>query len=128
MEFKGTQGKWRKSVNRNGDMEISGKGFDLLAIVNLYPEGYWEKHIKNKETVSPEPDIQKNYRYQCLYNALLISKAPEMLEMLGKHIVLLRMILKHVSTTEDFKLKEYKELIKEKIKETEQLIKEATEL
>ncbi len=56
------------------------------------------------------------------------EKAPEMLEMLGKHIVLLRMILKHVSTTEDFKLKEYKELIKEKIKEIEQLIKEVTEI
>ena len=120
-EFKGTKGKWKKTVNRNGDMEISGKGFDLLAIVNLYPEGYWEKHIKNKITVSPEPDIQKKYRDQCIYNALLISKAPELLMNIQMHIDSLDL------TNIEF-YEKYGFNVSELMPRSRKLIKETTEL
>lgn len=85
MEFKGTKGKWRRSQNKTGDIEISGAGFDKLAIVNFYPEGFREKYINGKITGSPAPD-STTFRTECLYNALLISKAPEMLEILKKTI------------------------------------------
>lgn len=100
MEFKGTKGKW-----------ITEK-FDL--------EGY-EKSIlivsknDNKQIAEVNFEYLRNDDY--VYNALLISKAPEMLEMLQK-IVLMTEICN--GTFEDFR-ERYNTEIK-------QLIKEATEL
>jgi hypothetical protein len=80
--FKGTKGKWSKQQVGNGDIEISANSFRNLATVNFYPAGFREKYINNKLTGSPSPDSSE-YRIECLYNALLITKAPEILEMLS---------------------------------------------
>ena len=65
MEFKGTKGKWRKFQLPNGNMKLTCDDWRDFAEVEF-------KHWQNTE----------ERRKQCLYNALLISKAPEMLELL----------------------------------------------
>ena len=67
MEFKGTKGKWRKFQLPNGNMKITCDDWREFAEIEF-------KHWQNTE----------ERRKQCLYNALLISKAPEMLEMLER--------------------------------------------
>lgn len=86
MEFKGTKGKWTKQQIGNGNIEINATGFSVLATVNFYPEGFREKYINGKLSGSPAPDSLQ-YRRECLYNALLISKAPEMLSLLSDILV-----------------------------------------
>ena len=100
MEFNGTKGNWRKFQLPNGNMKITCDDWREFAEIEF-------KHWQNTE----------ERRKQCLYNALLISKAPEMLEMLQK-IVLMTEICN--GTFEDFR-ERYNTEIK-------QLIKEATEL
>lgn len=94
MEFKGTKGKWELKdctlLNPNRD---SKKG-NIWEIAQCYT-GFNEK-----ETIT-----------QCKANALLISKAPEMFEMLKDILSGIR--------GENFEVTEY---------EIEQLIKQATEL
>lgn len=87
MEFKGTKGKW-----------ILEDGKEIMCNNNLISTGYGFM-VKNKYTVTEESRA----------NALLISKAPEMLEMLERA----RKALLMVDPLSD---------------EIEQLIKEATEL
>ena len=65
MDFKGTRGKWRKFQLPNGNMKITCDDWREFAEIEF-------KHWQNTE----------ERRKQCLYNALLISKAPEMLELL----------------------------------------------
>ena len=65
MEFKGTKGKWRKFQLPNGNMKITCDDWREFAEIEF-------KHWQNTE----------ERRKQCLYNALLISKATEMLELL----------------------------------------------
>ena len=65
MDFKGTRGKWRKFQLPNGNMKITCDDWREFAEIEF-------KHWQNTE----------ERRKQCLYNALLISKAPEMLEKL----------------------------------------------
>ena len=62
-----TKGKWRKFQLPNGNMKITCDDWREFAEIEF-------KHWQNTE----------ERRKQCLYNALLISKAPEMLEMLIK--------------------------------------------
>ena len=95
-----TKGKWRKFQLPNGNMKITCDDWREFAEIEF-------KHWQNTE----------ERRKQCLYNALLISKAPEMLEMLQK-IVLMTETCN--GTFEDFR-ERYNT-------ETKQLIKEATEL
>ena len=99
MEFKGTKGKWRKFQLPNGNMKITCDDWREFAEIEF-------KHWQNTEA----------RRKQCLYNALLISKAPEMLELLNELVILEKkyfndnLLIKHIS------------------KKAEKLIKEATEL
>ena len=65
MDFKGTRGQWRKFQLPNGNMKITCDDWREFAEIEF-------KHWQNTE----------ERRKQCLYNALLISKAPEMLELL----------------------------------------------
>lgn len=83
MKFKGTKGEWKSHQNTTGDIEISAREFNILAIVNFYPKDFREKHINGKPTGSPSPDSTQ-YRKECLYNAKLISKAPDILEKLNE--------------------------------------------
>lgn len=92
MDFKGTKGKWRKFQLPNGNMKITCDDWREFAEIEF-------KHWQNTE----------ERREQCLYNALLISKAPEMLEML-------EIILQSENTPIVHR------------KKVKQLIKEATEL
>ena len=94
MDFKGTRGKWRKFQLPNGNMKITCDDWREFAEIEF-------KHWQNTE----------ERRKQCLYNALLISKAPEMLEMLKK----CKMICDHLN-------------IHHVSNELNKLIKEATEL
>ena len=94
MEFRGTKGKWEK-VTADWDLNQS-----------VYLE----------DTEEIICDV-KSLSHNAIYDALLISKAPEMLEMLQK-IVLMTEICN--GTFEDFR-ERYNTEIK-------QLIKEATEL
>ena len=98
MDFKGTRGKWRKFQLPNGNMKITCDDWREFAEIEF-------KHWQNTE----------ERRKQCLYNALLISKAPEMLEKLAEVKDLLEA---YPSETE----------IHLKAVEIRQLIKEATEL
>lgn len=86
-EFKGTKGKWFIDENRDVITEIKDYMGDIVC---LKPEE-WEESMENWEA-----------------NALLISKAPEMVEMLRKLY------------TED--------LLKDNADDVLKLIKEATEL
>ena len=94
MEFKGTKGKWEK-VTADWDLNQS---------------------VFLEDTEEIICDV-KSLSHNAIYDALLISKAPEMLEMLQK-IVLMTETCN--GTFEDFR-----EIYNSEIK---QLIKEATEL
>ena len=65
MGFKGTKGEWRKFQLPNGNMKITSDSWREFAEIEF-------NHYQNTE----------ERRRECLYNALLISKAPDMLEML----------------------------------------------
>lgn len=88
-EFKGTKGIWKQYQNVSGDIEISGVDFKKLAIINSYPDGFREKYINGKITGSTAPDSSK-YRTEAIYNAKLISCAPEMLEALKYSLRMLK--------------------------------------
>ena len=100
MKFKGTKGKWRKFQLPNGNMKITCDDWREFAEIEF-------KHWQNTE----------ERRKQCLYNALLISKAPEILEMLQKIVLM--------TETCNGTFKDFRERYNTEIK---QLIKEATEL
>ncbi len=91
-----TKGKWRKFQLPNGNMKITCDDWREFAEIEF-------KHWQNTE----------ERRKQCLYNALLISKAPEMLEILNRihYDISNRGCLNNVG-----------------LNDIEQLIKEATEL
>lgn len=93
MEFKGTKGKWQIVESTIDETKINTDSFRICEV----------KHYKQQiDDELLEPSFLEGE-----YNALLISKAPEMLEMLIK-----------LTTTMDYK----------NIEEAKQLIKEATEL
>ncbi len=87
MEFKGTKGKWF----------ITENGLSVSSIAN-------KKHIHDGTICRFHTGVYDYENYK--YNALLISKAPEMLEMLNE-----------VLTSEYVKGRVLKELIKKLIKE-----------
>jgi hypothetical protein len=95
--FKGTKGKWLVS-ELNFDEIKSESGFSIADV--------WDMQAG----IFPNPDEAKA-------NALLISKAPEMLEMLEK----LTLVFDNFRMPTEANLKTYSSEIK-------QLIKEATEL
>jgi len=103
MEFKGTKGKW---VFNETQMKIKGSG-DI--------EGHTV--IAN---VSPKMDFSRGMTTQKA-NALLISKAPEMLEMLKD-------IIKQANEVVYVNSMGASETYFQLINQAEQLIKEATEL
>ena len=100
MDFKGTRGKWRKFQLPNGNMKITCDDWREFAEIEF-------KHWQNTE----------ERRKQCLYNALIISKAPEMLELINEFYLMC--IQKTFPTEHEL------EYMAEK---AEKLIKESTEL
>ena len=103
MEFKGTSGKWYVYHNS---------------------QGYNSFSINSKYKVVPIEEMKAN--------ALLISKAPEMLEMLQKAKVELSRIkgsmMAHPDCTEGSEFDDYTDSAEEIENEIEQIIKQATEL
>jgi hypothetical protein len=95
MEFKGTKGKW---------------------VLKVFPEGQMSVRNENDTRKICVPRVQ-NY-YESLANLLLISKAPEMLEMLEK-------VLIHVDWSYETWTSNHGLIIEEEIKK---LIKEATKI
>lgn len=87
-EFKGTKGKW---VFNQNEMKIKGDG-DIEGLTVI-------------ANVSPKMNRSRGMTTQT-YNALLISKAPEILEMLKK-------VVKYYHIYESDILDEAKQLIKE---------------
>lgn len=101
-EFKGTKGKWRKFQLPNGNMKITCDDWREFAQVEF-------RHSNNTE----------ERRKECLYNALLISKAPEMLEKLKSL----------VSHYEDVIKGDFSPMaLRSEIDSAKELMKEATEL
>ncbi len=97
MEFKGTKGKWE--INPKASRNVR---FKNLTIANCSSGQNGENEIEEKA------------------NALLISKAPEMLEMLNQLIIQIETFTKgNIGEIEYFE---------PEIKKAKQLIKEATEL
>ena len=89
-----TKGKWRKFQLPNGNMKITCDDWREFAEIEF-------KHWQNTE----------ERRKQCLYNALLISKAPEMLEMLIKcKIMCDHLNINHISNELNILIKEATEL------------------
>jgi hypothetical protein len=99
MEFKGTSGKWR-AINLCGRYVVGNDENSTLHFIDCWLEGIGGI-ATNKEAKA---------------NVLLISKAPEMLEMLKEYVRLL---------DGEFSPKTF---ISELVEKTEILIKEATEL
>jgi hypothetical protein len=97
MEFKGTKGKWREFQMPNGNMKITSDLWREFAEIQF-------KHPVNNT---------EEKREECLYNALLISKAPEILKMLNELLKELEFYGFNNPTT---------------IYNAKQLIREATEL
>lgn len=105
MEFKGTKGRWvlSSSENLNGRL--------LFVIQNAFYDSKPSDLLIHITSFS-EVEIQKA-------NALLISKAPEMLEMLKK-------ISEFIDGYENVNY--WARLLQREVPEIKQLIKEATEL
>lgn len=95
MKFKGTKGEWSYSFTKKGHIKISDQGWHDFAKIYTITKG---NSVRHDETLA---------------NALLISKAPELLEMLIKLCKLYRMNSLRVAALMD---------------EAEELIKEATEI
>ena len=112
-----TKGKWRKFQLPNGNMKITCDDWREFAEIEF-------KHWQNTE----------ERRKQCLYNALLISKSPEMLEKLSEIVNILDIKCTDGcvnKTWGDFQNGNGEDVgleIDKFIKDTKQLIKEATEL
>ena len=123
MEFKGTSGKWTIYLDKFKKLNT---GLFSVPIISKYGSefnyGYYNAHCfgRNEE--------------QCKYNALLISKAPEMLEKLSEIVNILDIKCTDGcvnKTWGDFQNGNGEDVgleIDKFIKDTEQLIKEATEL
>ena len=79
MEFKGTKGKWR--VIQGWDKEGNGKFFPSVVLFGEDEDGSLGR---NRITINVSHDQRKE---SLMANALLISKAPEMLEMLQELII-----------------------------------------
>ena len=117
MEFKGTKGKWEVyNPNHIGCINVSfGKNDGFTGYVEL-----WHHYFENKEEAKA--------------NALLISKAPEMLEKLSEIVNILDIKCTDGcvnKTWGDFQNGNGEDVgleIDKFIKDTKQLIKEATEL
>jgi hypothetical protein len=92
-EFKGTKGKW---------------------VLKVFPEGQMSVRNENDTRKICVPRVQ-NY-YESLANLLLISKAPEMLEMLKIYLADLNNIIPPSDAQRN------------RIQDVEQLIKEATQI
>jgi hypothetical protein len=109
MEFKGTKGKWKKSILKDRTFGIVNELNDIVCEAPSFRKGFenWEA------------------------NALLISKAPEMFEMLKKIVIILNDKCTEgcvEKTWEDFQNGNGEDVgldIDEFIKEAKQLIKEA---
>ena len=109
MEFKGTNGKWCTEW-RNGNHYIHKEKS------NIHREYIGQMfYLKNNENT---------HNLESYYNALLISKAPCFYEDAKNDLDLFDELLKQLPLG----LQHLKNAIKERKKEKEQLIKEATEL
>lgn len=82
-EFKGSKGKWIKKQTPCGDIEISAKGFQKLAIVKFYPDDFL-KLYNNSFSRSDSVFQHERYRKEAVYNCKLIATAPDLLEFLFK--------------------------------------------
>lgn len=105
MEFKGTKGKWEADEDHVGSLDDSIHG----NIICIIPEHYY-------------PDSRKNWKA----NALLISKAPELLQdeiENYSYMEDLAMLIPAECWTEEFR-----DRWNAKMHKTEKLIKEATTL
>lgn len=103
MEFKGTKGKWKEDLG----IDLLGYGDELMQII-VFSKEVNTHNVAHVFGLSQE-EVQSN--------ALLISKAPEMLEMLQK---INSLFIRRAFPTE-------REMI-EHSDEIEKLIKEATEI
>lgn len=110
MEFKGTSGKWKLAYN---------------------DYGYYTS-VRNLDNTRKVCVSRVNNMIESNANMLLISKAPEMLEMLEKAKSELSRIkgsmMAHPDCTEGSEFDDYTNSAEEVEKEIEQLIKQATEL
>lgn len=124
MEFKGTPGKWTvKHSVKNPSWNVIGTilgGRYKIARCPYIVDVRLGDYLNNRES-----DEQK-------YNALLISKAPELLEMLNESMGVIRRLKlsmpAHPDCTEGSEFDDYTSLAQETEDEIEQLIKESTEL
>ena len=95
-EFKGTKGSWRQ-INTMGNKQDKDCFYKVV-------------RNENSNAIAEVKGVHYGIpNEECIYNALLISKAPEMLEMLIK-----------LRDKEDWDINDFMDI--------EQLIKEATEL
>lgn len=117
MEFKGTKGGW-KYYHELGDNKIISVNHQFI-ISNLTGTGLFVT----------SPNTNPHHKEA---NALLISKAPEMLEMLERAKVELSRIkcsmMAHPDCTEGSEFDDYTSSAQDVENDIEQLIKEATEL
>lgn len=116
MEFKGTKGKWVSEVSAYSSLS----GILSITIRKENDRGFMSKSICK---INPQTKNDKDNLNHLLYpvleskaNALLISKAPEMLEMLKIYLSDLNNIVPK------------SEAQRSRIYDVEQLIKESTEL
>ena len=110
MEFKGTKGKWSVGVAPEYNNILKS------AMIEIHTNNVWVCKVQNNGIIQSE---------EGKYNALLISKAPEMLEMLKESTEVIKWYMEN-STSE---LSEpFFNIGANQIEQTEQLINQATEL
>ena len=108
MEFKGTRGKWK------ADTFTSENGRETTIVCNTeYNSDRTDIHIRFSAIDETEKETNKA-------NALLISKSPEMLEMLKNHLEFL------IYCRDNMKVS--RPVFNQKALRVEKLIKEATDL
>ena len=110
MKFKGTKGKWSVGVAPEYNNTLKS------AMIEIHTNNVWVCKVQNNGIIQSEEGN---------YNALLISKAPEMLEMLKESTEVIKWYMEN-STSE---LSEpFFNIGANQIEQTGQLINQATEL
>ena len=130
MEFKGTKGKWHSKVTASG----MNKGALAMRVFSENQNTLTDNGVCRLNVDEYSKNIQEE-QIEMKANALLISKAPEMLEMLKSNLLILNNTLSYIENIERYvpmcdrsKFNTNVKLIDNKVKEAEQLIKQATEL
>lgn len=131
-EFKGTKEKWYLSDSKGGVKCDSVKGL-LLKAWSVYNSEEVEQRIDGESWIDMRDrtaPIREEKEVETKANALLISKAPEMLEELKETVTDLKILRGNIleSLKKDHQWEGMVEIVDKWISRKEQLLKKATDI